>query len=88
MIPTVLECLGIEPPKIIKGVSQSPIEGVSFAHTFDDASTPTRHHTQYFEMMGHRSLCIMMVGVPYVHGLVLLSLKQENLLENQFLQIH
>ncbi len=56
MLPTVLECLGIEPPTIIKGVSQSPIEGVSFAHTFGDANAPTKHRTQYFEMMGHRSL--------------------------------
>jgi arylsulfatase A-like enzyme len=56
MVPTVLDALGIEPPTVIKGVTQSPIEGVSFAHTFDDAGAPTRHHTQYFEMMGHRSL--------------------------------
>ncbi len=56
MVPTVMECLAIEPPTVIKGVSQSPIEGVSFANTFDDVSTPTRHHTQHFEMMGHRSL--------------------------------
>jgi arylsulfatase len=56
MVPTVLDCLGIEPPTAIKGVPQSPIEGVSFAHTLDNVSAPTRHHTQYFEMMGHRSL--------------------------------
>jgi arylsulfatase len=56
MVPTVLECLGIEPPKIINCVSQSPIEGVSFAQTFDDSNAPTKHHTQYFEVMGHRSL--------------------------------
>ena len=56
MVPTVLDCLGIEPPTSIKGVPQSPIEGVSFAHTLDNVSAPTRHHTQYFEMMGHRSL--------------------------------
>jgi arylsulfatase len=56
MVPTVLECLGIEPPTVIKGVSQSPIEGISFAHTFGDANAPTKHRTQYFEMMGHRSL--------------------------------
>jgi arylsulfatase A-like enzyme len=56
MVPTVLDCLGIEPLTVIKGITQSPIEGVSFAHTFEDASAPTRHHTQYFEMMGHRSL--------------------------------
>ena len=36
MVPTVLDALGIEPPAVIRGVTQSPIEGVSFAHTFDD----------------------------------------------------
>ena len=56
MVPTVLDVLNIEPPSAIKGVTQSPIEGVSFAHTFDDAKAPSKHLTQYFEMMGHRSL--------------------------------
>ena len=56
MVPTILDALGIEPPASIKGVTQSPIEGVSFAHTFDDVNAATKHHTQYFEMMGHRSL--------------------------------
>ena len=37
MVPTVLDALGIEPPATIRGVTQSPIHGVSFAHTFDDA---------------------------------------------------
>ena len=56
MAPTVLDVLGIEGPDRIKGVSQSPIEGVSFAHTFDDPSAASQRHTQYFEMMGHRSI--------------------------------
>jgi arylsulfatase A-like enzyme len=56
MVPTVLELLGIEPPASIKGVAQSPIEGVSFAHALDDGKADTRHHTQYFEMLGHRSI--------------------------------
>ncbi len=56
MVPTVLDALGIEAPVNIKGVTQSPLEGVSFAQTFDDANAPTRHTTQYFEMFGHRSL--------------------------------
>ena len=56
MVPTVLDALGIEPPAAIKGVTQSPIEGVSFVHSFDDAKASTRHVTQYFEMFGHRSL--------------------------------
>src|SRR5262245_59633236 len=56
MVPTVLEALNIEPPASIKGVIQSPIEGLSLAHTFDAAEAPTKHLTQYFEMMGHRSI--------------------------------
>jgi len=56
MVPTVLELLGIEPPTKIRGVTQSPIEGLSFAHALDNAKAPTRHITQYFEMMGHRSI--------------------------------
>ena len=56
MVPTVLDALRIEPPTSIKGVTQSPIEGLSFAFTFDDAQAAGKRHTQYFEMMGHRSI--------------------------------
>jgi arylsulfatase len=56
MVPTVLDLLGIEAPAEIKGVPQSPIQGVSFAHTLDDAAAASDHHTQYFEMIGHRSI--------------------------------
>ena len=56
MVPTVLDLLNIEPPTSIKGVSQSPIEGVSFADSFEDPLTESKHKTQYFEMMGHRSI--------------------------------
>ena len=56
MVPTVLEALGFEPPDKIRGVTQSPIEGVSFAHTFDDAKAPSKHVTQYYEMFGTRAL--------------------------------
>ena len=56
MLPTVLEALGLEAPTSINGVAQSPIEGHSFAHAFDDAKAPSKHVTQYFEMFGHRSI--------------------------------
>ncbi|NJD57890.1 MAG: arylsulfatase, partial [Anaerolineae bacterium] len=56
MVPTVLDLLGIEPPTSIKGVTQSPMEGVSFAHTLDDSNAKSKRHTQYFEMLGHRSI--------------------------------
>ena len=56
MVPTVLDLLGIEPPPTIRGVTQSPLHGVSFAHTLDDAAAESSRHTQYFEMLGHRAI--------------------------------
>ena len=56
MVPTVLDALGLRPPTAIKGVTQSPLHGTSFAHSFDAADAPTRHHVQYFEMFGHRAI--------------------------------
>jgi arylsulfatase len=56
MVPTVLEALGIEAPTQVRGVTQSPIEGVSLAHTFNDAKAESPHKTQYFEMFAHRAL--------------------------------
>ena len=56
LVPTVLEALDIEAPAMIRGVPQSPVQGLSFAHSFDDAAAESKHHTQYFEMFGHRSI--------------------------------
>jgi arylsulfatase A-like enzyme len=56
MVPTVLEALGIEAPVAVKGVTQSPIQGLSFAQAFSDSKASSRHITQYFEMFGHRSI--------------------------------
>jgi len=56
LMPTLLEVIGIEPPATIAGVAQTPLEGVSFAHTLGDAAAPSRHVTQYYEMLGSRAL--------------------------------
>jgi arylsulfatase len=56
MVPTVLDALGIEPPAQIRGFTQSPLQGFSLKPSFDDANAPSAHITQYFEMMGHRSI--------------------------------
>jgi arylsulfatase A-like enzyme len=56
MVPTVLDVLGITPPATVRGVTQSPLHGVSFAHTFADPEAESRRTTQYFEMLGHRSI--------------------------------
>ena len=56
LMPTLLDVLKIDAPAEIAGIKQNPIEGVSFAHTFREASAPTKHLTQYFEMMGSRAM--------------------------------
>ncbi len=56
LLPTVLEAIGIEAPRTLRGVEQSPIAGTSFAYAFDAPDAPARHVTQYFEMFAHRSI--------------------------------
>jgi len=56
LVPTIYEVLGIEPPRLVDGVQQDPIDGVSFAYTFDDAKAEGRLRTQYFEIMGSRAI--------------------------------
>ncbi|MCK1465517.1 arylsulfatase [Bradyrhizobium sp. 2] len=54
--PTILEATGLPAPAMLNGVPQKPIEGVSMVYTFDDAKAPSRHRTQYFEMLGNRAI--------------------------------
>ena len=56
--PTILEATGIPQPEMINGIKQRPMEGVSMAYTWDkaNADAPTRHTTQYFEMLGNRAI--------------------------------
>src|SRR5262249_61021838 len=58
IVPTILEAAGIPAPDAIDGIRQHPIEGVSMAYTWDkaNANAPTRHTTQYFEMLGNRAI--------------------------------
>ena len=55
-MPTIYEVVGITPPLQVNGVAQDPIDGVSFAYTFDDPQAKGRLLTQYFEIMGSRSI--------------------------------
>ena len=56
IVPTILECCGIEMPEVIDGVKQSPLAGVSMRYSFDNANAPTRKETQYYEMAGTRGI--------------------------------
>jgi arylsulfatase A-like enzyme len=56
VVPTLYDILGIEPPKVVDGHVQDPMDGVSFAYTFDSADALERKQTQYFEIMGSRGI--------------------------------
>ena len=58
VVPTILEVTGIPAPETVNGIRQAPIEGTSFAYTFDkkNAKEPSHHKIQYFEMMGQWAL--------------------------------
>ena len=54
--PTVLELIGIPEPKVVDGIEQEPMDGTSFAYTFEDPNAVARHTVQYFEMYGSRAI--------------------------------
>ena len=58
IVPTILEATGIPAPESVNGIKQAPIEGTSFAYTFDSKNKDesSRHKTQYFEMMGDHAI--------------------------------
>ena len=77
-MPTILEAAGIPAPDTINGIKQRPIEGVSMVYTWGkaNANTPTRHTTQYFEMLGNRAIyhdgwvaCTTPVTLPWELGI-------------------
>jgi len=56
VVPTILEACKIPEPKIVNGITQKPIEGVSMVYSFEDAKAKTRRTTQYFELATNRAI--------------------------------
>ncbi len=58
IVPTISGGDGRPRTQIVDGIKQSPIEGVSMAYTFNQANAkaPSKHKTQYFEMMGDHAI--------------------------------
>ena len=56
IVPTIYEATGITAPNVMDGVKQTPLAGVSLVYTFDNPNAPTRHTTQYFELVGNRAI--------------------------------
>ncbi len=56
-VPTVLDIVGIEMPKVYRGVEQFPLSGVSMKYTFDaKPDDPTTKKRQYYAMLGTRGI--------------------------------
>ena len=54
--PTLYELIGVKQPQSVNGFSQDPIDGVSLAYTFGDATAAGRKKTQYFENNASRGI--------------------------------
>ncbi|MFJ5714061.1 sulfatase-like hydrolase/transferase [Neobacillus sp. NPDC093127] len=54
--PTILDLLNMDAPLAYEGVPQMPMHGVSMKDTFTEPHAPSKHKTQYFEMVGHRAI--------------------------------
>ena len=56
IVPTLLECLGVEMPETVKGYPQKPLEGISFAASLSDPGAQTGKETQFYSMLGTRAI--------------------------------
>jgi arylsulfatase len=56
IVPTILDCLGLEVPRTIQGHVQSRMDGVSMRYSFDDAPAASARRTQFFSMLGSRGI--------------------------------
>src|SRR4051812_2952023 len=55
IVPTIYELLGIDLPQVVKGFTQWPLEGESFAASLHDASVAGKE-TQFYSMLGTRGI--------------------------------
>jgi hypothetical protein len=56
VVPTILDALGIEAPETIGGHVQSDFDGVSMRDSFDAGALPSARETQFYSMLGSRSI--------------------------------
>jgi arylsulfatase len=56
IVPTVLECVGVDLPETVKGYPQIPLQGVSMRYCFDADSLPSAKSTQFYSMLGTRGI--------------------------------
>ena len=56
IFPTLLDAAGVTEPESINGVRQQSLDGVDLTYSFDNPDAPSRHHIQYYEMLGNRAI--------------------------------
>jgi arylsulfatase len=56
IVPTILDVVGLEMPKVYRGVEQYPLNGVSMRYSFDDGKAATQKKRQYYAMLGTRGI--------------------------------
>ncbi|HEV2244066.1 MAG TPA: sulfatase-like hydrolase/transferase, partial [Streptosporangiaceae bacterium] len=56
IVPTILDCAGIDPPQTIRGHVQRPMHGVSMRYTFAAPDAPSARQTQLYQMPGSRAI--------------------------------
>jgi arylsulfatase len=54
--PTALEAAKLPQPKMVNGIKQRPMDGVSMLYSVDNPKAADRRKTQYFEMFGNRGI--------------------------------
>jgi len=54
--PTALEAAKLPQPKVVNGIKQRPMDGVSMLYSADNPKAADRRKTQYFEMFGNRGI--------------------------------
>jgi arylsulfatase len=75
VVPTIYEVAGVQPPRVVHGLEQDPIDGVSMVYTFADAKAEGQRKTQFFDVMGSRGIydrgwfaCTFGPRTPWVPG--------------------
>lgn len=74
LAPTILAAANIPQPKVVNGITQTPMDGTSMLSVFENANAAENHETQYFDVFGNRGiydhgwLASTLHNVPWLFG--------------------